>query len=683
MSAGRRVRRAKRPAIAATVSAVALLAAGTAIASHPEVSLPGSNFEIDTDANLVVNDPAPSIDWASVNETRKQDTTSGATDESFGQGTKEDTAVPTVVNGSIPPNKSDLKFFGVYQEGTGGSGFLNLFWSRVQDPQGTTNMDFEFNKRQCTPGPPADPDCSANGLTPIRSAGDLLIQYDLANGGTNPELFVSEWVTSGAGSQCEASNSTPCWGARISLSDSGDAAGSINTSPISAANSDGLGAQSARTFGEAQIDLSAIFDPNVCESFGSAYLKSRSSDSFTAALKDFVPPAAINIANCGGLTVRKYIDINENGTADDAAGTAADLAGWDMTVSKDGGGFSCSGTTDSTGTLAGCTGLGTLAAGTYTVTELANASKTIGTNSSAFFNTDPGADGIDGASQTPALAAAPPVNEKVTIAVSGSSTVDFGNSCYATARFEVTGVPSTVTDLFARYSVNGGATADVNLTGAGTTKSATVGGLRRGDAITWEIRSASLSGSQSAPGFSLSGYPSCGGSQSVAFQTATVAGLKYKDLNADGTRDLEDGGLGGFSFTLSNGATADSISDGTFSFSGVAPGTYTIHEQGPPTGWLQTEPANGGDVTVIVPLGGGTVNANPFGDTPLSKIDVSFTSLAKNPPGSTTNATHPTSITCTAGGADVVTSSTATSATANELLLTESPVTCVITFVDP
>src|SRR5262245_63780579 len=99
----------------------------TAFASHPENSLAGSNFEIDTNANLKVDDAAPSLDWANVTESRKADTTSGPTDESFGQGTKEDTAVPSVIDGSIPPNKSDLKFFGVYQEGQGAAGFLNLF----------------------------------------------------------------------------------------------------------------------------------------------------------------------------------------------------------------------------------------------------------------------------------------------------------------------------------------------------------------------------------------------------------------------------------------------------------------------------------------------------------------------------------------------------------------------------
>ena len=473
---------------------MAVLAAGTALASHPEVSLTGSNFEIDTDANLKVDD-AGSLDWANVTEIRRQDTDSGPTDESFGQGSKEDTPVPSVVDGSIPPNKSDLKFFGVYQEGTGGSGFLNLYWSRVQDPTGTTNMDFEFNKRQCIPGPPADPDCSGNGLTPIRSAGDILIQYDLANGGVNPELFISRWLTTGAGSLCEASNSTPCWSARVSLSDAGDAAGSINTSAIPDADSDGLGAHSPRTFGEAQIDLSAIFNPNVCESFGSAYLKSRSSDSFTAAMKDFVPPAPVNIANCGGLSVKKYIDVDEDGEDDDTGATATDLAGWTISVAKVGGGFSCTGTTDASGNLTnGCTGLSTLLAGTYTVTETAaNATRTIGTNAALTFNTDPGADGIDGGTQ-PISPTAPPVSESVTIGVSESKSVDFGNSCYATANFSVTGVPTGVSGLFVHYQVNGGTAQDVNLSASGSPRTASVAGLRRGDAITWEVRSTEVDG---------------------------------------------------------------------------------------------------------------------------------------------------------------------------------------------
>jgi Prealbumin-like fold domain len=278
--------------------AAALVFVLSASASHPEVSLPGSNFEIDTDANLKVDDPAPSIDWASVAEARKADKPSGANDDSFGQGTKEDTAVPTVVSGSIPPQKSDLLTFGVYLETVPNGGrFLNLFWHRVQEPQGTTNMDFEFNQSSTISG---------NGVTPVRTAGDLLVQYDLSKGGTSPTLFLSRWVTSGAASQCEASNSVPCWSTKQNLTAAGDATGSINSSAIPAAESDGLGDISPRTFGEAQLDFDALTGgTSRCVSFGSAYLKSRSSDSFTAELKDFIAPATLSLNQCGKVIIRK------------------------------------------------------------------------------------------------------------------------------------------------------------------------------------------------------------------------------------------------------------------------------------------------------------------------------------------------------------------------------------------
>ncbi|RZS64183.1 hypothetical protein EV187_2563 [Agromyces ramosus] len=297
-------RRSRIVAIAAAGALVltGVIAAGPAQASHPEVSLPNSNFEIEPDANLKLDDAAPSIDWASVAETRKADAASGTGDDSFGQGSKEDTPVPSVVSGSIPPNKSDLKNFGTYFEDKAtGDDFLHMFWHRVQDPTGTTNMDFEFNQSRTL---------SSNGVTPVRSTGDLLIQYDLANGGTVPELFLSRWVTTGAGSLCEAANATPCWGDRVNLSAAGIATGSINLTAIPNGESDGLGPISARTFGEASVNFTQLTGGG-CTPFGSAYLKSRSSDSFTAAMKDFIAPAAIDLNTCATVIIRKQTNPDE------------------------------------------------------------------------------------------------------------------------------------------------------------------------------------------------------------------------------------------------------------------------------------------------------------------------------------------------------------------------------------
>ena len=292
--------RRRRMRIVAAAAAGALVITGLAVtpaqAAHPEVSLTGSNFEIDTNANLKVDDGPPSIDWASVTENRKADKLTGSGDDSFGGGSKEDTPVPKVVDGSIPPNKSDLLNFGTYLEtvdvdpdpGTEDfRDFLHMFWHRVQEPSGTTNMDFEFNQSDVI---------SSNGVTPERTDGDLLIRYDLSQGGTNPQLFLSKWSGNAVSGN---------WVDQGSLTASGDATGSINTTAIPSAESDGLGNVSPRTFGEATVDFSAIVGDDECVSFGSAYLKSRSSDSFTSALKDFIAPAPTDFTNCAKVIVHK------------------------------------------------------------------------------------------------------------------------------------------------------------------------------------------------------------------------------------------------------------------------------------------------------------------------------------------------------------------------------------------
>ena len=268
-----------------SIGVIAALVVGWQVAAVA-ASLPGSLFEIDTDANLKVDTPG-NLDWANVAEDRQADLASGQQDNSFVQGTKEDTPVPVIEFGGIPPNKSDLTNFGAYTE----DDFLELFWTRVQDPTGTTNMDFELNQKFCDTTAANDPDCTANGVTPVRTGDgngpgfdDLLITYDLSRGGTQATISIRKWT----GTK---------WGPADPLAPT-EALGTINTSPIPAADSDGLGALSPRTFGEAAISFDALFGPNACGSFGSAYLKSRSSDSFTAALKDFVPPRQVQIGNC-------------------------------------------------------------------------------------------------------------------------------------------------------------------------------------------------------------------------------------------------------------------------------------------------------------------------------------------------------------------------------------------------
>lgn len=314
----------------AIVLTLALIASVTAIvpalASHPEASLSGSNFEIDEDANLKLDDAAPSVDWATLAhpngpELRATDLPTGQNDDSYKGGVKEDTACPDETTGSIPNNKSDLLTFHVNEEAgpAGHPGFLNLAWSRVSDPSGTTLMDFEFNQ--------SNTDCAV-GPNKVRTEGDLLIEYAIVQGGARAELTARTWNGTAWGSPVDIdADNAKC----PDPSDPSDTAGpcavgTINQNPIPAGMSDGListGEKAARTFGEAQIDLRLIFDSQSCTTFGSAMLKSRSSDAFNSQLKDFIAPIGISLTNCGTVIIRKQTNPEEGPNVTDFGYTKA------------------------------------------------------------------------------------------------------------------------------------------------------------------------------------------------------------------------------------------------------------------------------------------------------------------------------------------------------------------------
>jgi hypothetical protein len=130
-------------------------------------------------------------------------------------------------------------------------------------------------------------------------------------------ISVREWTAS-------------AWSAAVVISggSSPDALGSINTSTIPANETGGvsgglttaLGQQDPFTFGEAAISFEALFGEGACGTFGSAYLKSRSSDSFTAEIKDFVPPEQVNISNCpSGLTTTATASVTIGSPISDTA----------------------------------------------------------------------------------------------------------------------------------------------------------------------------------------------------------------------------------------------------------------------------------------------------------------------------------------------------------------------------
>jgi hypothetical protein len=275
-------------------------------------TLSGSDFEIDEiveppagskkntlptgGANLKLDGGGSCVDWDSVADEKQPDGTTGSNDNSFGQGTAENDPVPTIVSDSIPPNKSDLLNFGVFEEHAATKTFVALYWARVNSPSGTTNMDFELNQNSCDFSEPQDTTapgniCSSNHVTPERLDGDKLVIFNLSSGGTVVDILLRTWNGS-------------AWVDEVQLNSTGDAIGSINYNALpNALDNDGLGVLSALTFGEVIVDFQALLDSDeTCGSFGSVYLKSRSSDSFNAELKDFIAPKAVTLTNCTAIS---------------------------------------------------------------------------------------------------------------------------------------------------------------------------------------------------------------------------------------------------------------------------------------------------------------------------------------------------------------------------------------------
>jgi hypothetical protein len=277
-------------------------------------TLTGSNFEIDDDANLVVDEGG--IDWLNTAGTAMRDGVevgddkpTGQTDDSFTQGTNINDTPTTITTGSIPNNKSDLTHFGIYVDKAGSEPFVDVFWTRVQAPHGTTTMDFEFNQsavRQNDISPPGNTDVDTHTI-PLRTDGDILVTYFLEAGGTHPTLTWRKWSGS-------------AWGTATAFTAT-DALGAINATKITTAN--GLGTLDPFTFGEASLRLGAFVPPSdSCTTFGSVYLRSRSSATDTDENKDFIAPKPVNISNCGSIKIHKTDD---NGV----------LAGAGFTVYKD------------------------------------------------------------------------------------------------------------------------------------------------------------------------------------------------------------------------------------------------------------------------------------------------------------------------------------------------------------
>ncbi len=518
--------------------------------------------------------------------------------------------------------------------------------------------------------------------------GDTLVLARLVGGGSTAEVDVYEWEGGATGSlnQTGIAEGIKCGDPQNTQDDVCAIANSGTINPPWAPNEVLLSPQ----FYELGINMTAL---GLEGCFNRFLTNTRSSHEPNSILHDY---ALGTLNTCFTLTVGKYIDKDMSGTqnaGDITSGTA--VGGWSFEVKNASNVTVCSGTTTSaTGTF----DCNNLPAGQYTVIE---------TQETGFHNTDPG----------------PIVNRSTTtvsksVTLTGNQTVRLGNTCYVDVTFKVNNVPASVTSVTAEYSVDAADTPNagdnpsdgdktepvtIALSKSGTTWSGTENDfLTQKDQIDWVWyingdtahkvtgqNNVSLSGS----GFNTS-LADCVKTTEVNFPFASITGFKYKDRDGDGIGpEAGEFGMGTFDFRLMQGGsivqtvTSSSASGtvGQFTFTNVAPGTYTIVEVSK-TGWLQTEPIAGGSYTVTVDLGESSIttddsaNLIEFGNTPLSTIQVLFTSLA-DLPGTTTDATTST-ISCTPDGGPAETDGNYTAGNGTSTLK-PGTYTCTVVIVDP
>ena len=141
--------------------------------------------------------------------------------------------------------------------------------------------------------------------------------------------------------------------------------------------------------------------------------------------------------------------------------------------------------------------------------------------------------------------------------------------------------------------------------------------------------------------------------------TGTISGTVWNDSDGDGVKEPGETPLSGWWVELNTGMLVTSASDGTYTFTGVSPGTYTVFED-MKTGWQQTAPS-GGTYSVTI-AAGQNVTTKDFGNISTSTSPMlNVSTPAAITEGNTGSKNLTFTVTLSASSAQTVTVNYATS----------------------
>ena len=262
------------------------------ITTTTDQPLPGSQFQ-GGDGNQ--DNTSSFADWQGFQADGQVDHTSdpNAQDNIFHGGSKElqpgDWDLSTQNGGADPSKSNILDIYRAIDHPQGGDVFLYLAFTR-EASNGTVFVTFELNQDARVWKN------SQGAEIPCRTTGDLQISYEPHGNGASIE--VNRWVTDQA-----ASNGCATDGHLESAN--------LGSSVVQASFNDGSSIQNflpgfyassipELNFGEAAINLSEVLRGlnHPCAVFGSTWAHSRSANSVTSDMKDYVAPVAFRVRTC-------------------------------------------------------------------------------------------------------------------------------------------------------------------------------------------------------------------------------------------------------------------------------------------------------------------------------------------------------------------------------------------------
>ena len=288
--------------------AFAAAAPAHAVLRSTDGPLAGSSFQ-GADGNQ--DDAPPLTDWAGVNAAGRvvHSPDPSAADSAFAGGSKEDEPGEwdlTTEPGGVSPAKSNVLDAWSSLDQPGRDTFLYLGFTR-EGAEGTTWLTFELNQ---------DARLWDNGRAriPCRTTGDVVASYVVLP--ASIELVLARWTTT------VADPATGCarkGRVERAVADPKFAQGGDNDEAIASRLPGALGPTiEPRLFGEAALNLPRLLEDGFgdgCFAFTSVWMHTRSSDSETSNMQDYVAPRPLQARRCSAAGT-KFFDRDADGVRD-------------------------------------------------------------------------------------------------------------------------------------------------------------------------------------------------------------------------------------------------------------------------------------------------------------------------------------------------------------------------------